>query len=246
LNTNDVAILTVLIFGAALLYSSVGHAGASGYLAAMALVGVVPAMMKPTALSLNILVATIATVKFYRAGCFSWVVFWPFAVTSVPLAFVGGAVKLPSAVYKIIVGAILIYAAWRLLRLRPAAPAGSAKPLPLWGGLLSGAVIGLVSGLTGVGGGIFLSPLLLVAGWAETRQASGVSAAFILVNSMSGLAGHLSSLASISPWAAPWAVAAAVGGWIGAEYGSRRLGNQTIRLLLAVVLVVAGLKMMFV
>lgn len=246
MNTNDIAILTVLIFGAALLHSYVGHAGASGYLAAMALVGVVPAMMKPTALSLNILVATIATVKFYRDGCFSWAVFWPLAVTSVPLAFIGGAVKLPSAVYKIIVGAILIYAAWRLLWLRPAAPAGNAKPLPFWGGLLSGAVIGFVSGLTGVGGGIFLSPLLLVAGWAETRQASGVSAAFILVNSMSGLAGHLSSVASISPWAAPWAVAAAVGGWIGAEYGSRRLGNQTIRLLLAVVLVIAGLKMMLV
>lgn len=244
LNCTDIAILSALIFAAALLYSSVGHAGASGYIAAMALMGVAPGVMKPTALSLNILVATIATVKFYRAGCFSWAVFWPFAMASIPLAFVGGAMTLPSAVYKIFVGAILLYAAWRLLRLRQAASPGSAKPFPLWAALLSGAVTGLISGLTGVGGGIFLSPLLLFAGWAETKETSGVSAAFILVNSATALLGHLSSLAQVPAYVAPWAVTAVIGGWIGAEYGSRRLGNETIRRLLALVLVIAGLKMM--
>lgn len=244
MTVTDIAILAALIFAAALLYSSVGHAGASGYLAAMAFMGVAPAVMKPTALSLNILVATIATVKFHRAGCFSWAVFWPFAAASVPLAFVGGAIKLPSTVYKIFVGAILLYAAWRLLCLRQAGSTGTAKPFSLWAALLSGAVIGLMSGLTGVGGGIFLSPLLLFRGWAETKETSGVSAAFILANSIAALFGHLSSLANVPTCIAPWAVAAVLGGWIGAEYGSRRLGNQTIRRLLALVLVIAGLKMM--
>jgi hypothetical protein len=228
-----------------MLYASVGHAGASGYLAAMALFSIAPDVMKPTALALNILVATIATIKFYRANCFSWPVFWPFALASVPFSFIGGALSLPSSIYKPIVGMVLLYVAYRLFVAKPISTPTEAKPIPLWAALIAGAGIGLLSGLTGVGGGIFLSPLLLFMGWAETKQTSGVSAAFILVNSIAGLLGHSSGVTSLPNVIPFWAIAAVVGGWIGAEYGSKRIGNTTIRRLLAVVLVIAGLKMTF-
>jgi uncharacterized protein len=237
--------ITILIFAAALLYSSVGHAGASGYLAVMALFSLAPGVMKPTALVLNILVATIATIKYYRADCFSWSIFWPFAAASIPFSFAGGFISLPGYVYKPIVGLILLYAAFRLFRVNSTNPIGGLKSIPLWSALIFGASIGILSGLTGTGGGIFLSPLLLFMGWAEIRQTSGVSSAFILVNSIAGLLGHLSSIATL-PAALPiWSIAAMIGGYAGAEYGSKRLGNITLRRLLALVLVIAGLKMMF-
>jgi len=242
LTLTTVSLLTVLILAAAMLYSSVGHAGASAYLAAMALFNVAPDVMKPTALALNIVVATIATIKFYQADCFSWPVFWPFALTSIPFSFIGGALVLPGSLYKPVVGAVLLYAAYWLLVAKPAAVA-DVRSIPLWAALAAGAVIGLLSGLTGVGGGIFLSPLLLFMGWAKTKQTSGVSAAFILVNSIAGLLGHSSSVASLPGVIPVWAMAAVLGGWMGAEFGSKRIGNTTVRRLLAIVLVIAGLKM---
>jgi uncharacterized membrane protein YfcA len=240
--TEDI-ILAVLILVAALLYSSVGHAGASGYLAAMALMGVSPAVMKPTALTLNILVAVIATAKYYRVGAFSWHLFWPFALASIPFAYLGGALTLPTHIYKPLVGGVLIYAAWRSYRTahQPAHTTSTRPHLALL--LLAGAVLGFLSGLTGVGGGIFLSPLLLFCRWAEVKVISGIAAAFILVNSVAGLLGVITSAPAL-PSALPyWAVAAVVGGYVGAEYGSKRLGNPAIQKLLAVVLVVAGAKM---
>lgn len=240
------AILAVLVFAGALLYSSVGHAGASGYLAAMALLGVSAAVMKPTALTLNILVATIATVKFYRAGCFSFRLLWPFALTSIPFAFLGGFLTLPGHWYKTLVGIVLLFAAYKLFRIASkAAEQKEAKPMPLWAALLFGAVIGLLAGLTGTGGGIFLSPLLLLMGWAETRQASGVAAAFILANSVSGLLGNVSSIGSLPKSIFVLAPAAVIGGLIGAEFGSKRIASANLRRLLGVVLIVAGLKLIF-
>jgi hypothetical protein len=236
-------ILAVLILVAALLYSSVGHAGASGYLAAMALVGVSPAVMKPTALMLNILVAVIATAKYYRVGAFSWHLFWPFALASIPFAYLGGALTLLGHIYKPLVGGVLIYAAWRSFRTahHPAQAVGARPRLALL--LLAGAALGFLSGLTGVGGGIFLSPLLLFFRWAAVKVISGIAAAFILVNSIAGLLGAITTAPEL-PSALPyWAVAAVVGGFIGTEYGSKRLGNPTIQKLLAVVLVIAGAKM---
>lgn len=235
--------LTGLIFLVAALYSSVGHAGASGYLAAIALFGLTPAVMKPTALTLNIFVAVIATVKFYRAGFFSWQLFYPFALSSVPFAFVGGMIALPGYLYKPVVGLILLYSAYRLLNGKGIKAAVS--PAPLRPVILSGAGIGLLSGLTGVGGGIFLSPLLLFAGWAETKQASGVAAAFILVNSVAALLGHYSAVSQLPGEVMAWAPAAMLGGWLGAQYGSKRLPAPVILKLLAAVLFVAGLKMLF-
>lgn len=245
MTTLTVSTLTALILVAAVLYSSVGHAGASGYLAAMALLGIAPAVMKPTALVLNVLVATIATIKFYRAGCFSWSIFWPFVITSIPFSFIGGMISLPGYLYEPIVGLVLLYAAYRLWRVNPARATTEIKPVSRGPALLCGAGIGLLAGLTGTGGGIFLSPLLLFMGWAEARQTAGVSAAFILANSVAGLMGNLSSTPHLPAAIPVWAVAAVTGGYVGAEHGSKRLSNSTLRRVLAVVLVIASLKMIF-
>jgi len=238
------ALLTLLIFLAALLYSTVGHGGASGYLAAMALFDVPPSVMKPTALVLNLFVAGVGTIRYARAGCFSWNIFWPFAVVSIPCAFVGGTWKLPIHTYKILLGLVLLFAAWRLAIKQSAHAPPGQKPIVFPLALILGAIIGFLSGLTGVGGGIFLSPLLLLLGWADVRKTAGVSAAFILVNSAAGLLGHWQNVRSLPPEIRWWVPAAFVGGLVGAELGSRRLTPLVMRRLLASVLVVARLKML--
>jgi len=237
--------ITILIFAAALLYSSVGQAGASGYLAVMAIFGVAPEVMKPTALALNILVATITTIKFNRAGSFSWKILLPFVLGSIPFAFIGGSLALPGHLYKPVVGIILIYSAYRLLLANHLNDTSTIKPLPFWTGVVSGVAIGFLSGLTGVGGGIFISPLLLFMDWAHTRETAGISAAFILMNSIAGLLGNLASVSQLPNVIICWAPAAVIGGFIGAEYGSKQLGSLALKRLLAIVLIIAGLKMMF-
>jgi uncharacterized membrane protein YfcA len=237
-------IVAILIFAVALLYSTVGHAGASGYLAAMALVGMVPVVMKPTALTLNIIVALIGTIRFYRAGFFSWRTFWPFAVGSIPASFLGGSLALPVPIYKSIVGVVLLYSAVRLFVSAGTADKQETTSVPIWIALILGAAIGLLSGLTGVGGGIFLSPVLLLMHWARTKETSGVSVAFILVNSIAGLLGHVHAVSLIPSGIIYWAPAALIGGWIGSELGTRVLPVHNIRKWLSVVLVLAGLKLM--
>jgi uncharacterized protein len=238
------SLLTFLIFVAALLYSSVGQAGASGYLAVMALFGLPPEVMKPTALTLNILVASIGTYKYAKAGCFSWEKFWPFILASVPFAFIGGLILLPASIYGPVVGIVLLFAAYRLSFIKDNEEGDSIHPIPIGMALVFGALIGIVSGMTGVGGGIFLSPLLLFMNWAEPKKAAGLSAAFILVNSISALLGHLSSIAFLPPEIPYWAAAAAVGGFIGAEFGSRRLGSRSLRWMLALILFFSGLRIL--
>ena len=242
---SEALIIAILFFVGAALYASVGHGGASSYLAVMGLFSLAPDVMKPTALAINILVAAVATFKFYRAGLFSWRLFWPFAVVSVPAAFIGGATMLPARAYKILVGVVLLYAAVWMFRssLRPLNK--ETHPPPLWAAIIAGAGIGFLSGLTGVGGGIFLSPLLLYMGWAETRAASGVAAPFILVNSIAGLLGHFSSVSQLPPSIPIWGVAAVLGGWIGASYGSKKAPAPVLRQLLSLVLIVAGAKLIF-
>ncbi|NNE47985.1 MAG: sulfite exporter TauE/SafE family protein [Rhodothermales bacterium] len=237
--------LAVLVLAISTLYASVGHGGASGYLAAMALLSVNAAAMRPTALALNIIVASIGLYKYWRAGWFSWTVLWPFVVTSIPAAFVGGAVELPVHVYMPVVGAALLYAAFRLYTSSRGALPDVTRSMPRSASLVTGAGIGLLSGLTGVGGGIFLSPILLLGGWCDTRTTSGVAAAFILVNSVAGLAGYVSQGAGLPDFLPVLAVTVVVGGVIGAELGSRRLPLPMVRRLLALVLLIAGLKMVF-
>jgi uncharacterized protein len=243
-----VALLASGMLAAAFLYASVGHGGASAYIAAMALAGVAPAEMRPIALQLNVLVSALATFKFYRAGHFRWRLFWPFAAASIPAAYLGGAITLPGTAYKVLVGMVLLYAGWQLWW---SARAGDEPrpvrtvPVPL--AMAIGAALGVLSGLTGVGGGIFLSPLLLMLGWAGTKQTSAVAAPFILVNSLAALAAGFVRNPTPPPDYAWWLMAAVlVGGWAGAEYGSRRFANPLIRRLLAAVLAVAGGKMVLV
>jgi uncharacterized protein len=242
---SETLIIAILFFVGAALYASVGHGGASSYLAVMGLFSLAPDVMKPTALALNILVASVATFKFYRAGLFSWRLFWPFAVASIPAAFVGGAVMLPAWWYKIVVGVVLLYAAVWMFRSAMRPISKETHSPPLWAALIAGVAIGFLSGLTGVGGGIFLSPLLLSMGWAETRATSGVAAPFILVNSVAGLVGHFASVSQLPPNVPVWGAAALIGGWIGASYGSKRAPVPVLRQLLSLVLVVAGVKLIF-
>jgi hypothetical protein len=233
---------TLLIFLAALLYSAVGHAGASGYLAVMALLGTTPAVMRPTALILNVAVAAIGTVQFARAGYFRWSLFWPFALGSIPAAYIGGHVTLPGSAYKVVVGAVLLLSAVRfVVTLR--APDQMKRQIPLPLALVIGVALGFLAGLTGVGGGIFLSPVLLMAGWADLRTTAATSVTFILANSVAGLLAKPAALAAVRDIAPMWAIAAVVGGLLGSYLGSRRLPSPALRGVLAAVLLAAGLKL---
>src|SRR6266850_4506412 len=205
MTAEELSFLIVAILIVAFLYSCVGHAGASGYIAVMSLFSMAPAAIKPTALVLNILVACLGTYQFWRAGHFSWRLFWPFALLSIPFAFLGGYLNLPTHVFKIIVGIVLLLSAARFL-IRPPAerePYEPSRPVALG----VGGILGLLSGLTGTGGGIFLTPLVIFMHWARTKTASAVSALFILVNSISGLLGNFSATKTLPGFALPLAVA---------------------------------------
>lgn len=242
--TLSLAIAFLLV---AAIYSSVGHAGASGYLATMALVGVAPERMKPTALLLNIVVGLIAVVNFRRAGVFYPRAVLPFALGSIPMAFVGGAYHPASAWYRPLVAVVLAFAAARLFIPRAKAAEGDrAEPYAPWAAAVPmGAGIGLLAGLTGTGGGIFLTPLLVGLGWAGVRQSAGISAMFILVNSVAGLAGNATILPSLTPETALLAVAAGVGGFIGSWLGANRIPERPLAILLGIVLLIASAKLAF-
>jgi uncharacterized protein len=246
--TGEAILLAVAFLVAAALYASVGHAGASAYLAAMALVGVAPDVMRPTALTLNVLVASIVVVRFWRAGFLVPASLVPLVVGSIPLAAVGGLIDLPDAAYRPLVALTLLVAAWRLATSgEPSSDDELRAPrIPWIGGIASGATIGLLAGLTGTGGGIFLTPLLVLTGWSGTRHAAGLSGAFILANSVSGIGGLLVAGTGIWPSALPlWLVAVALGGLIGAELGSARYSVLNLRRALAIVLVLAAAKLIF-
>jgi uncharacterized membrane protein YfcA len=246
----DPLLLAVFFFVAAVLYASVGHAGASAYLAIMGLTGVAPDVARPTALALNIVVATFVTFRYWRGGHIAFRSLAPFLLGSIPLAYLGGSLPVAPDLYKRLVGIVLLGAAAGMaLTARRAAQveAGRVTPnVPVAPAVAIGAGIGLVSGLTGTGGGIFLSPVLLFAGWAQTRAASGMAAPFILGNSIAGLAGNFSRLASLPSTLPIWVVAVVVGAVIGSEIGSRRGRIVQLRAALSVVLVIAGLKLIFI
>ncbi|HKP93744.1 MAG TPA: sulfite exporter TauE/SafE family protein [Chthoniobacterales bacterium] len=242
----DTAHLIVLLAGIALvafLYSSVGHAGASGYIAVMTLCGLTATFIRPTALVLNILVATIGSFQFWRAGYFSRRLFWPFALLSIPAAYLGGYLPVPAAILKVVIGLVLLFSAARLF-FRQGDPPDTAPPA-VPAAIAAGAGLGFLAGLTGTGGGIFLTPLLLFCHWASIRGAAAVSAVFILVNSVAGLIGFISSGRPIPKFAWMFAVAAVIAGTLGSYFGSRRFPVRTISIILATVLVLAGCKLIF-
>jgi uncharacterized membrane protein YfcA len=234
----------------ALLYASVGHAGATGYIAVMTLFGLDPQVIRPTALVLNVVVATIATVQFQRAGHFRPRLFLPLAAASVPAAALGGAIDLPTAAFEGIVGVVLLVSAARIFSgdhatadARPDGEAAWRRPTVRFLAALGGG-LGLLSGLTGVGGGVFLTPVLLTLRMAPVKQVAAVSAAFILVNSMAGLVGGLAAGRGLAPVGGAVITAAVLGGVAGSQLGAFRLHASTLRVLMSGVLVVAGLKLL--
>ena len=245
-------ILLAALAAVAALYSSVGHAGASGYLAVLALAGLAPEELRPAALTLNLVVALVATFRFGGAGHLRIRLLLPFLLPAVPMAFLGGSLPVSPELYRILFGAVLLFAAWRLAVPPPAESGkvsaryeGDGARVPPTGLAIGlGAGIGLLSGIVGVGGGIFLSPVILLAGWASPRETAAVSAPFILLNSAAGLAGQLFVAGASVPTGIPlWLGAVLLGGFAGATFGSRHARPITLRRLLAVVLVVAGGKM---
>lgn len=229
--------IALWLFLAALLYTSVGHAGASGYLAVMAFFAVAPETMRPTALILNVIAAIPTVTQFVAAGHFDKRFFVAFAAGSIPFALLGAPFQLPTPIFKWLIASALLLAAIRL-----AWPTSSTKPLrrmPTWAGPLVGAPIGLLAGLTGIGGGVYLTPVLLFARWAEPKKAAGISAAFILVNSLAGLVGQANKLIDLPPHVPIWGLVVLVGGLIGSTLGSRYLAPTWLRRLLAIVLLTA-------
>lgn len=229
-------------------YAALGQGGATGYIAVMGIVGLSPNIIRPTALILNVLVAGIGTAQFARTGLLSWRNFYPFALLGVPCSLLGGALHLPAFVYRPVVGCLLLLAAWQMAqsvwRSQGVAEAAGALP-PLWFSIFAGAGIGFVAGVTGIGGGILLAPLLLGLNWSSSRHTAAVSAAFNLVNSAAALLGLWANHYSLplpSPW---WLGAVACGGVVGSWLSIRRLPTWVLRYGLAVLLVIAGARMLW-
>ena len=243
MDTTHLVFLFLAIGLIAFLYSSVGHAGASGYIATMTLFGLAPMIIRPTALVLNILVASIGTFQFWRAGHFSWKLFWPFALLSIPAAYIGGYLQPSASILRILMGIVLFFSAARLVFRRSDPP--QTFPPSRRTAISVGAGLGFLAGLTGTGGGIFLTPLLLFCQWAHIRQAAAVSALFIWVNSIAGLFGYFTKVHSVPPLGLILAAAAIIGGIAGSHLGSRRFAVRVISLSLATVLLIAGTKLIF-
>lgn len=233
-----------LLLLVAFLYASIGHGGASGYLALMALFGVAPAVMKPTALVLNLFVSGVSFIQFYRAQHFKKEICWPLVVTSIPLSFVGGMLTVHADVYKKILGVVLLISVVRFLMPGSTAP-GKLRPANRTWLFIIGGGIGLLSGLIGIGGGIILSPILLLLRWADVKQSAALSAIFIFVNSLAGLAGQLTKSVSFTPSMYAYVGIALVGGLAGAYLGAKRFKNSVLKYILAAVLLLAVFKLIF-
>lgn len=227
------------------LYASVGHGGASGYLALMALFSFAPRDMKPTALLLNLFVAAVSFHHYYRAGFFNRRLFLLFAFGSIPMAFLGGMIDLDASLYKKILGILLIFAILKMLNIF-GADSKFVKKVKIWQGLSIGGIIGFLSGLIGIGGGIILGPVILLLHWGRVKEAAAVSALFIWVNSASGLMGQISMGLHLTPQMFLFAFVALIGGYLGGYFGSKKVNNQQLKYLLMLVLILASIKLLLV
>jgi len=241
---DSIIIFYFLLFLVAFLYASVGHGGASGYLALMAIWGIAPEVMKPTALLLNLFVSLTSFIQFYRGGHFRWKLFLPFAIASVPMAFVGGMITVDADIYKKILGILLLVPIIRFLSFRNI-KVSEIRKADIVLSLIIGAAIGFLSGLIGIGGGILLSPALLLLKWADMKQTAAISALFIFVNFLSGLAGQLTKGIQFTSDMYVYVAVAFAGGLLGAYFGSLRFKAAILKYLLAVVLIVAAYKLLF-
>lgn len=233
----------LLLFIVAFLYAAVGHGGASGYLALMAVFGMMPEIMKPTALLLNLFVSLSAFVLFYKEGHFKWKIFLPFALASIPFSFLGGMISLDASIYKKILGILLLIPVVRLAAF-PNKDMNDLKQSTLFLSMLIGACIGFLSGLIGIGGGIILSPVLLLLAWTNQKQTAAISALFIFVNSLSGLAGQLTKGINFQSEMFILVGVAFAGGSFGAWFGARKFNQNILKYLLATVLLMASVKLL--
>jgi uncharacterized protein len=243
---NSIIVLLFLLGIIAFLYSSVGHGGASGYLAVMAIMGVAPALMKPSALVMNLAVSLFSFIGFYRSGYFKFKLFWPFAITSIPMAYLGGTMVLSDAIYKKILAVCILISIVRMLY-QFNQKGQENNPINLVFALVLGAFIGLISGMIGIGGGILLSPLMLLMRWGSLKETAAVSALFIFANSLSGLYGQMQKgglhLTDNMQYAL---IATIIGGLLGSYFGSQKFNVPTLRYLLSIGLIIASLKLIFV
>ena len=232
----------ILLFIVALLYASVGHGGASGYLALMAIYGFAPDVMKPSALFLNLFVSLTSFIMFYRGGHFKWKLFLPFALASIPFSFLGGTISLDAVVYKKILGGLLLFPVIRFF-FYPNTPQENLRSSNFIFSVLIGAIIGFLSGLIGIGGGIILSPVLLLLNWTNQKQTAAISALFIFVNSIAGLIGQISKGIQINSSVYSYVAIAFVGGLMGAWLGSLKFNQNILKFTLAIVLLMASVKL---
>ena len=238
---NEYLLPLALLLGA-VLYTSVGHAGASAYIAIMTLFGLSGGVIKPTALTLNILVSAFISYRYVKSGYFSRPVALLVVAGAIPAAFLGGYWQLPGAYYKPLVGVVLLVSALRLLAVSRQEAYDAATPPAAPVGVATGAAIGLLSGLTGTGGGIFLSPILVFRRWTTIQQASGTAAVFIFANSVFGLLGNFSAVRALPAALPVYAAAVLVGAFVGTRLGLQRFDSRGLRLCLAAVLLVAAGK----
>jgi len=244
LQTENIYLFLLILPIVAFLYASVGHGGASGYLALMALFSFAPETMKPTALLLNLFVAGISFFYYYKEGYFNKKLFLSFAITSIPLAFLGGTIEIDASIYKKILAILLVFAILKMLNVF-GKESENIKEVKLWQGLIVGGIIGFFSGLIGIGGGIILTPIILLLHWGNMKEAAAVSALFIWVNSAAGLVGQFSSGITLETNTFIWVAVALIGGVLGGYFGSKKINNTNLRYILAFVLVIACFKLFF-